>query len=412
MNGVRLVAPELRADGTIAPAAWGYEPTGDGWRVLREGVSVVELGPGYRPLRVSHAGICATDLARVHLPFPLPQVTGHEVVALDDDDRPVLVEINASHRARGLPEDAWCARCRAGLDTHCPDRMVLGIDRLVGGFAPWILAPVRAIVPVPPGLDPTTAVLAEPFAAAWHAVETIDASEGWTVAVLGLGRLGLLLVAALDAWRLATGRAIAVVGVARGTARAALARRLGADRIEAPGAAPAFDVVVDATGSAEGLATALALARRVVHLKSTSGVPAVGLSDPTALVVDEIAIEGEATATSPAACPPGSRTAVVDRVAAIDAAVGPRGRIVLSACARDDGPLGRAVIGRGVRVETSRCGSIPASLPALAAIDERLGTPLGGLLTTATVPAARLAEGYALARSPAHVKIVVRHSAG
>src|SRR5207249_2809327 len=107
--------------------------------VVREGREHLRLGPGYRLLRVSRCGVCATDLARRQLPFPLPQVTGHEVVAVADDGTPVVVEINASHAARALPPDAWCADCRRGLGTHCPDRLVLGIHDLPGGFGPWLL---------------------------------------------------------------------------------------------------------------------------------------------------------------------------------------------------------------------------------------------------------------------------------
>jgi hypothetical protein len=51
------------------------------------------------------------------------------------------------------------------------------------------------------------------------------------------------------------------------------------------------DVVIDTTGSPAGLAQALMLAQREVHLKSTHGQPAVGLAHLTAAVVDELSIE-------------------------------------------------------------------------------------------------------------------------
>jgi len=404
VTDVRFVAPELRADGTVALAPWSYERVGEGWLVRRDDVPMVELGPGYRLLETSVAGICATDLARVHLPFPLPQIVGHEVVALDAG-RLVVVEINASHRARGFPRSEWCPRCLSDMDTHCPDRLVLGIDRLPGGFAPWILAPVGAIVPVPDDLDPRSAVFAEPFAAAWHAAEVIDAPEGTSIGVLGLGRLGLLCIAALDAWRRRRDRSIEVVGVARRPERGALACRLGADRWMEPTNAAAFDVVIDATGDAVGLITALAMARREVHLKSTSGMPAAGLADPTGLVVDEITLVPDRG---------GAVDAVAESVAEIDAlrtgapSVAPRARIALAAAARADGPISEAIVGRGVVLSTSRCGTIPDALPGLVATDERLGGSLADILVTAHVPRERLADGFRLARDPAHVKVLVQ----
>src|SRR5262245_36167601 len=123
-GSVACTAQEYHADGTIRPARYSFDGTIDGgWEVRREGKLHLQLGPGYRILEVSHCGICSTDLARHHLPFPLPQVTGHEVVARDESGRTVVVEINASHVARGLEPAAWCAHCRAGLARHCPARL-------------------------------------------------------------------------------------------------------------------------------------------------------------------------------------------------------------------------------------------------------------------------------------------------
>jgi len=183
-----------------------YRFTGDtptGWTITRNGREHLALGPGYRLLRTMYCGICSTDLARIHLPFSLPQVIGHEAVAADPaTGRDYVVEINDNCAARGdRSPEIFCA---SGLATHCPDRMVLGIDRLPGGFGPWLLAPVNACVPVE-GLALRTAALAEPFAAALHAVGTSRPRAGDSVAVVGPGRLGLLIIAALSSCRAAAG---------------------------------------------------------------------------------------------------------------------------------------------------------------------------------------------------------------
>ena len=57
-------------------------------RLARDDAPYLELGPGYRLLRTSHCGICSTDLARHRLPFALPQVTGHEIVARETERMP------------------------------------------------------------------------------------------------------------------------------------------------------------------------------------------------------------------------------------------------------------------------------------------------------------------------------------
>ena len=104
METVTFSAQEYQPDGTIRPAAYAFAGTTvDGWEIRREGRFHLRLGPGYRLLRASHCGVCATDLARRHLPFPLPQVTGHEVVAVDDHDRPVVVEFRVDAGEKVFP---------------------------------------------------------------------------------------------------------------------------------------------------------------------------------------------------------------------------------------------------------------------------------------------------------------------
>src|SRR5690606_1459303 len=110
---VRFEAQEYHADGSFRPARYLMRGSPDaGWDVERDSGEAIRVGPGYRLLRTAVCGVCSTDLARAHLPFPLPQVTGHELIATDRDGRRHVVEINASHRARGQIAD--CAFCRSG----------------------------------------------------------------------------------------------------------------------------------------------------------------------------------------------------------------------------------------------------------------------------------------------------------
>src|SRR5262249_29213965 len=153
--------------------------------------------------------------------------TGHEVVAVDHDGTPAVVEINASHAARGLT--APCAYCARGLPSHCPERLVLGIHDLPGGFGPWLLAPTAAVLPLPPGVAPSLATFVEPFAAALHAARVATRLPRGRVAVLGPRRLGMLVVAALAGWRRRAGERYEIVALARRPELRDLAGRLGAD---------------------------------------------------------------------------------------------------------------------------------------------------------------------------------------
>ncbi len=299
MNALDFSALEYTKDASFQQASYRYEgDAGTGWRVLREGKEHLILPEGYRLLKSIRCGVCSTDLARHHLPYPLPQITGHEVIAEDESGETVAAEINASHHATGSPLAEACPFCRQGLPTHCPDRLTLGIDRLPGGFAPWILVPEHNIVQVPKTLGSDVSVLIEPFAAAVHATEQIDLDGLERVAVLGAGRLGLLIVAALQGRREKMGGAFSIEAIDRQKERLRVAAALGADRVwgytEAVMAGahdpPPFNVVFESTGSPQGLEAALGLASREVHLKSTTGLASMGLVHATELVVDEVSL--------------------------------------------------------------------------------------------------------------------------
>jgi threonine dehydrogenase-like Zn-dependent dehydrogenase len=455
MASIAFTANEYRADGEVRPARYAFTGSEvDGWEIQRDGVGHVRLGPGYRLLRVSHCGVCATDLARRDLPFPLPQILGHEVVATDDGGRAVVVEINASHAARRIATD--CAYCARGLASHCPERLVLGIHDLPGGFGEWCLAPVDAVIPLPAGIDAPSATFVEPFAAALHAVRVVTRVPRRRIAVLGPRRLGMLVVAALAAWRRRVGAQYEIVALARRAGLRDLARGLGADDARDPAAlGPGeSDVVVETTGSPDGLRVAATLARDEVHLKTTCGRPGFGLTHATAFVVDELTLARDDMPMGPPVggppyetaavlehAPPSARAALAARglrvvddpldvvhataFGAVDVAVAghlgeideairgssgprvrPRGLVLL---ARDAPPeaLAAAIVGRGLVVTSSRCGDFRAALELLPDVPD-----LAARLVTATVPAERLADAFAQAEDPRHVKVVVTQPDG
>ncbi|MBI3396222.1 MAG: alcohol dehydrogenase catalytic domain-containing protein [Spirochaetia bacterium] len=292
MNRAAFQASEYTGAGTFQTASYEYQKSMSGdWTVLRNGSLHLELGRGYELLPTSSCGVCSTDLARRYLPYPLPQIIGHEVTAVRDG-RLVVVEINSSHQARGL--ESACPFCHGGMDTQCPDRITLGIDRLPGGFAPFILAPAHAVIEVPAGIPEAVAGLTEPFAAALHALDVTSVADGPRIAVLGPRRLGALLIAALDAHRRSNGMRYKITALSRHPEHGLLLRSLGADDVinvtQSQPEPNSYDVVFDTTGSPEGFRLALLLARDTVHLKSTHGQAVLGMGHLTDMVVEEIAL--------------------------------------------------------------------------------------------------------------------------
>ena len=287
-------AMEYTSQDTFIPSEYIFE--GDelmGWDITRNGENYLKLSKGYRLLKTKACGVCSTDIDRRFLPFPLPQIIGHELIAEDPNTKKLYaVEINDTLQARGSEQlDSFC---NTGLSTHSPSRMVLGIDRLPGGFGPYILAPKNAMVEIL-GIDANTAVLTEPFSAALQAVISSPPQENSTVAVLGPRRLGSLIIGALSIYRKSSGINFKIVSLARHDHLLKLSINLGADeaidlRKNSLDLNKKYDIVYDTTANPLGFEDALKYSKKEVHLKSTNGQTVCGIKKMTELVVDEISI--------------------------------------------------------------------------------------------------------------------------
>jgi len=234
---------------------------------------------------VSQAGICATDLEIVRGYLGFQGVLGHEFVGTVVEGPPeilgqrVVGEINCvCHQ---------CDMCRSDLENHCRRRTVLGIMARDGAFAEFLTLPRENLHLVPPELSDDQAVFVEPLAAALQAKRQYEFKSGERVAVLGCGRLGLLVTQVL--------RPLVrdVRLFARSQSKAGVCRELGLT-LDALDEWPegVFDVVVDCTGSPDGFASAQRLVkpRGTIILKSTYAGPTGPNLGPT--VINEIRILG------------------------------------------------------------------------------------------------------------------------
>lgn len=243
---------------------------------------------GYALIRMRHAGICSTDLHLQRGYYGFAGTPGHEFTGVVEEcDDPqwrgatVCGEINLACR-----NCAWCAR---GLGRHCPNRTVLGIVRHPGAFAEYLTLPEANLRRIPDGVDEGIAVFTEPVAAACEILDQVNIPAGAPVAVLGDGKLGLLVAQVLQLH----GAKVRLFG--RHLRKMRLIEALGveietADERIFPVAA--FPFVVEATGSSAGLERAVAMTepRGTLIMKST--VHDKVTIDTAPVIVHEISLVG------------------------------------------------------------------------------------------------------------------------
>jgi threonine dehydrogenase-like Zn-dependent dehydrogenase len=244
-------------------------------------------GNGDALVRVLRAGVCQTDLQIIKGYHGFHGILGHEFVgiALSGalEGRRVVGEINCS---------CWqCDTCmRLGNPQHCPHRTVIGIVGRDGAFADLVAVPERNLHAVPDAVDTDIAVFTEPVAAAFRIPEQIDLVRDDRIVVLGDGRLGNLCAQVL------AGLSDHVLVIGKHAQKLAVLEEMGIrtqllSEIEPAGDRWA-DIVVDCTGSASGLPTALSLVRPrgTIVLKTTiAGEHSQSLAP---IVVDEVTIVG------------------------------------------------------------------------------------------------------------------------
>jgi threonine dehydrogenase-like Zn-dependent dehydrogenase len=260
--------------------------------------------PGEALIRVLLAGICRTDLELVQGYLEFDGVLGHEFVGLVESspERPELVgqrvvgEINCPC--------ATCALCHAGLVNHCPDRTVMGLSGRNGCLAEMIVLPATNLHPVPPELSDEEAVFTEPLAAACRILEQLRQGTAGPVLVVGDGKLGILC-----AWVLAAEAGCPVTLLGRHREKMALAAEHSPQPIDTVHTddwqplppAERFPLVVEASGSATGLNSAVAATRPGGTLVLKSTLAGGEKLDLTPLVVDEITLVGSRCGPFPTA---------------------------------------------------------------------------------------------------------------
>jgi L-idonate 5-dehydrogenase len=268
------------------------------------------LAAGMVRIRFGAGGICGSDMhyfrhARTgDFVVTSPLVLGHEIAGEVIEIAGGAAGLKTGDRVAVNPS-RWCGRCtpcREGRLNLCENIFFMGsaskTPHMQGGFASFFDAVPEQCVKIPDHVPYQAAALAEPLAVCLHAVARAGDISGKRAVVFGAGPIGLLTMLAARRAGIAE---ITVVDIA--AAPLAFASRLGADHVadlsggedglKAQAATTPFDVAFEVSGTAAGLASAIALVRRGGIVVQIGNLPGGQIAVPAnAVMAKEIDLRG------------------------------------------------------------------------------------------------------------------------
>jgi threonine dehydrogenase-like Zn-dependent dehydrogenase len=252
-------------------------------------------------IRVLEMGICNTDLEITRGYLNFEGVPGHEFVGVVEEiygdearsqyrhlmGKRVVGEINAACQR----PDCWY--CSHSIPSQCPRRTTLGILNRDGAFADYLTLPVENLYPVPEQVSNEEAVFVEPLAANFEILEQVHLKPTDSIMILGDGKMGQLAAQVLTL----SGCEVGMIG--KHEDKLALAAKRGVQSYLLDDAEKfalengrRVDMVVECTGSAQGLEMALRLTRPRGTLVLKSTVADRSTLDLAPIVIDEIRVQG------------------------------------------------------------------------------------------------------------------------
>jgi threonine dehydrogenase-like Zn-dependent dehydrogenase len=219
----------------------------NGSMVYRDDVADPVPGPGQVLVSVSACGVCGGDLHfAIHSALMAElgrQMTGAPTLT-DGLDLTADVFMGHEFAAEVIEAGPGTAAPPPGTAvTSIPALMSpMGMQPLLysnttpGGYAERMLLSASLLLPIPNGLDPRHATLAEPMAVGLHAVNKSNIERGQGAVVIGCGPAGISVIAALKALGVEP-----IIASDFSSARRELGRLLGAHEVIDPTAEPIFD---------------------------------------------------------------------------------------------------------------------------------------------------------------------------
>ncbi len=166
---------------------------------IRE-MEMPELGAHDVLVKNMACGVCGTDIHIYHgekgsAEVTPPVVLGHEFSGIVEKIGDKVTTLRPGDRVAIDPNRycGICRPCRMGRKQNCENLYALGVNTN-GGFAEYLIVPEAQCYKINDDIDFDVAAMAEPLACVIHGIDQAGIRPGQTVAVIGGGAIGLLMV--------------------------------------------------------------------------------------------------------------------------------------------------------------------------------------------------------------------------
>jgi S-(hydroxymethyl)glutathione dehydrogenase/alcohol dehydrogenase len=235
---------------------------------VADDIELAPPSPGEVEVRITHVGVCHTDLSYIEgrIPAPYPIVLGHEVSGVVEKVGSAVAGLREGSKVilTSRPPCGRCYWCVRGEVQLCAESTAMlggtypdGGTRLsrhgevvyrgfvVAGFAERTVVPAGAVIPVPDQTDMCTASIVgcAVLTGVGAALNTAKVTPGSTVMVVGLGGVGISII---QGARIAG--ASRIIGLDTVAGRREQARKFGATDVADPAEMPAHKIARELTG--------------------------------------------------------------------------------------------------------------------------------------------------------------------
>lgn len=154
------------------------------------------MDPNTVKVAVAYCGLCGTDLHKFEgksgsRPLKLPVPLGHEISGVVEAVGSAVTRFRPGDRVTVDPN--WscggCRFCQSGLAHMCENSR-----GVVKGMADYVCAPQENVYSLPDNLSLRHAALVEPLSCCLHGMDLLDVKLGQTVAIVGMGAIGAIMV--------------------------------------------------------------------------------------------------------------------------------------------------------------------------------------------------------------------------